>query len=200
MSKKIKEFLNNLKTALLTLDNVKLFGAEETSYKEIEYSCVQYLKFIGYKVAKRPEFKTIIKIEDLVTYFYTLMDYYHSEFCSLTSSRKKDIAIISNFVNYRKDELGCSTTSAINECALIITTIIQNEKELGLDRQIGIWVFGTAKCKWITDKAISLLNDNYTRQNEAVVYAKAQLFAKQHTNESLGYDIKEIKKRRKLDA
>ena len=198
MSKKIKEFLNKLQESILALNNVSLFGSEEVSYKEIENECVKYLKFIGYNVAKRPQFKTLSRVEDLVVYFYELMAYYHSEFCTLTSSRQKDIAVLSNFVKYRKDELCCSTTSAINDCALIITTIIQNEKELGLNRQIGIWVFGTAKCKWITDKAISLLNDNYTLQNEAIVYAKAQDYAKQHTDSYLGYDIKEIKKRRGL--
>lgn len=182
------------------MDSTQLFGADKEVHKKIEEVCVEYLKYLGYKVVKRPTITTIIKVEDLVSHFYALMDYYHGEFCSLTSSKGRDLSTLSNFVKYRKTELHCSTKAAINDCAMIMSTIIINEKELGLNRQVGIWVFGTDKCKWITDKAISLMNDDYDKHSEESMLNKAKEFSDRNIDNYEGYDMDEIIKRRKLNG
>jgi hypothetical protein len=192
--------IGDLKEHISSLDNHALFGEDKNVYANIESSCSDYLKFLGYKVAKRPCIKSIIKIEDLVSYFYSLLEFYHNETCSLTSNKAKDLSIISRFVSKRKEDLKCSKESAINDCATIIKTLVSNEKELGLDRPIGIWVFGTDKCKWITDRAITLLNNNYTKYNEDIMYQRALGWSKTKSDDYTGMDLEEIMKRRNLNG
>ena len=190
--KKATSILSTLRTSLSLLDNKSLFGDDLSN---IESCCCNYLKYLGYKVAKRPEYNNITKIDDLVTYFYSLMEYHHNEVCSLVANRSKDLKVISSFVKQRMLELNYSRKAAMNDCALIMTTIFNNEVELGLDRPVGVWVFGTKKCKWITDKAITLLNNNYERFNEEIVYLEAIKFDKKASKDCEDYDLDKILKR-----
>ena len=62
------------------------------------------------------------------------------------------------------------------------------------------WVFGTDKCKWITDKVIGILNDGQERQNEERAKAAASRWSAEASKSYTGFDIEEIRIRRKLNG
>ncbi len=128
--------------------------------KEVEVACVNFLKSLGYKVANKARPRQIKNLDELVNFFYNLMDYYHNDVCALVANRQKDRTLFTRFISNRQLELKCSFEDGIQDCANIINALFVYESELDLTLPIGTWVFGSDKCKWITDKVISMLNSN----------------------------------------
>ena len=192
--------LESLKSALSASETTSLFSTELDIQNSIEKCCCEYLKSQGYKISKNPTNSTIIKTEDLITYFYSLSEYYHGECLVLTSNRKRDLVMAGSFVEQRIKELGCTKKAALHDCATIMEGLFLNEALLGLDRPVGLWVFGTDKCKWITDKVIGILNDGQERQNEERAKAAASRWSAEASKSYTGFDIEEIRIRRKLNG
>ena len=142
------------------------FFKDNVYEKEVELACVALLKSLGYKVANKNQPRQIKKLDDLINLFYTLMEYYHNDVCSLVSNRQKDSALFSRFISNRQEELQCTFEDGLQDCANIINALFVYESELNLTLPIGTWIFGSDKCKWLTDKVINILNNNVEMLNE----------------------------------
>jgi len=197
---KLEEILKCLYKSLGSLGETNLFGTEVVNYTEIDMLCKDYLQYRDFKVIALPKREVIKKAEDLVNYFYSLYRFHKGSACPLVANRKKDIILISKFVKQRREYLDCSLEEAMQDTATIIEALFIYKEDLGLNREAGIWIFGTDKCKWITDKIISLLNTNYVKYNETVMLNKAQIFSKANVDVCTGFDIDEINKRRGLNG
>ena len=201
MAKKvIQDPLEELRRSLCATENATLFSKEVDPQKEVEQSCCNYLKSLGYKVSKNPINTNINKVEDLINYFYSLSEFYHGECLVLTSNKKRDLVMASSFVTQRAEALGCTKKSALHDCVVIMEGLFLNEGLLGLDRPVGLWVFGTDKCRWITDKVISILNDTSQKRDEERARAAAGRWSAEASKNYSGMDIEEIRKRRKLNG
>jgi hypothetical protein len=163
-----------MKELELLRDKVKLLDApsffeDNSTLKDIEISCTVFLKVLGYKVVKKEEFTKISKLDELIDLFYNLLDYYHNDLCSLVSNRQKDRKIFSSFITLRQEELGCTFSEGLQDCSRIIKALFIYEDLLELSLPIGTWVFGSSKCKWITDKIIGMIDGNQALLNEYVL-------------------------------
>jgi hypothetical protein len=169
------------------------FLKDKTNELQIEKECVIYLKSIGYKVSKNITNYKINNIDELIDFFYGLMSYYHNEVCSLVANREKDKALFSKFIHDRKAELGYTHRQGLQDCANVINALFCHEEALGLTIPVGTWVFGSDKCKWITDKAISILNLNQEVIDEFKV---SQLVEndEQNSEEYLGFDFEHLRR------
>lgn len=177
------------KVKLLEAGSIFNDGAEE---KDVERACVDYLKSLGYKINKKPILSKVNNTNELIDLFYNFLEFNHNETCSLISNRKKDCAILSNFIKVRQKELGCSKKECLQDCANIITTMFTYEEELGLTVPIGIWVFGSDRCKWITDKVINILNSSDDLINDAIVTRMVE--EDEHSSEEYtGFDFNKLR-------
>ena len=151
--------LDNLVLKVKQLD-APSFLNDKIPEKEVETACVAFLKSLGYKVAHKKKPRLIKNLDELINFFYSLMDYYHNDVCALVANRQKDRTLFTRFINNRQEELKCSFEDGMQDCANIINALFVYEADLDLTLPIGTWVFGSDKCKWITDKVISMLNSN----------------------------------------
>ncbi len=186
--------LETVRAKIKDLDSVG-FLSDNISEREVEKACVEYLKCIGYKVVEKPVLHKVNKLDELVDLFYHLMEFYHNDVCSLVSNRKKDRVLISNFIKNRQAELQCSSEEGLQDCANIIYSLFIFEERLGLNSSVSISVFSD-NCKWITDRVITILNDNKDVENEIKV---EQLIREQESEaeKNSGFDLEKL--RRKYD-
>lgn len=187
----MKVELEFLRHTIKDLDSIG-FLKDNNAEKEVEKACISYLKVLGYKVSKKPILQKVSKLDELVDLFYNLMEFYHSDICSLVSNRKKDRVLIANFIKQRQDELGASFSEGLQDCANIIFSLFIFEEDLGLSLPISINVF-SPNSKWITDKVINILNNNKDIENELKIERltiKQEVYAEEHS----GFDFLKLRR------
>jgi hypothetical protein len=187
----VYDILNHLDYVLRKRHETNLFGDNVVTLEEIDYICEKYLKFRNYKLAKLPKREIIKKIDDLINYFYSLYAFYKGNECSLVAD-KKDFIIMSRFVKQRRTYLQCSSQEALQDTAFIIEGLFLYEEELNLDTGVTLKVFGTDKCKWITDKIILLININKTKRNDLKVIQMAKKWSEKEAEAYKGFDFANI--------
>ena len=183
----------------LLVQKVKLlseisFLNDNVSEREVEEACVNYLKFLGYKVSKNTNNYNVNNLDELIDFFYTNQSYYHNDdLCRVVSNRQKDRAIFSNFITSRQAELGYSYKSGLQESAYIISALFINEAALDLTVPIWTWIFSSAKYKWLIDKAINIVNETkeiYNTQEVERLVEKDELSSEEY----LGFDFDRLRR------
>jgi len=187
--------MNTLDTLIGCIKNLENPGflKDHLLLDAVEEACASYLKSIGYKVSKNTDYYKINTIDELVDFFYNCLDYYHSEVCSLVSNRQKDRALFSKFISNRQSELGCSFKDGLQDCANIVKALFIYEDELALTLPIGTWVFGSEKCKWLTDKVINILNNNLESVNEQKVVKMIE-DNERNSDDYIGFDFEKLRR------
>lgn len=166
MSKQ-EDILHVLRDQLSVLDESDLIS--KPNYTNIEASCCEYLISRGYKVIEQVKYYDVKHVDNLISTFYNLLEYNYPEKCALISNSKKDVALFSKFVNNREEGLNCTNKQALEDCDKIIRGLFKYEDRLGLNQDIGTWIFGTDKCKWITDKVIQIINNELNSQSDVLM-------------------------------
>lgn len=160
-----KLYLNEIKNAIVMSEQANLFKLSNNEEK-IEDACVKYLKFKGYKIATPKVFK--VKIKDtnaLIEYFYNLLNKDLKEYTT-SCNEIKDKSIAKRFVESRMEATGASKEYALNECGEIITTIFEHKEEFNFKYALSFSIFGQVNTKWITDKAIRIMNEKLRKKEE----------------------------------
>ncbi len=169
------------------------FLDKRSDEKEVEKACVAFLKSLGYKVVKKPNFAAVAKLDDLITLFYTLLNYYHNDVCDLVSNKQKDRKIFSNFIAYRQEELSCSFKEGLQDCANIIKALFVFESSLELTVPLGTWVFSSTKYKWLIDRVIGMLDNNMELLNERTLLRKIEE-DESNSKEYTGFDFERLRR------
>ena len=160
------EFINKLKTIITASEQINIFSNDNCIDKIVEES-VRYLRFKGFKVIEPKKFKSNIKnIDDLIKYFYLLINAKHSNEYALSYNLGKDRSIAKKFVVNRMAVTGASKEYALNECGEIISTIFEHYDEFKFKYALNFSILGQKKSKWITDKAIQLMNKKLREKEE----------------------------------
>jgi hypothetical protein len=173
-----------LRDAIIAEEQPTLFSSSESA---LEDACVAFLRFKGYRVARPVEYKVKIKsLDDLIKFFYILLDSRHPEYANAYRNLKRDRAIAKRLVDSRMEATGSSREVALNECGEIIATLFEHEKEFKFRTEIYFGMFGQANLGWITEKAIRIMNERITREAEARVADKISQIEKEQKDE---YDL-----------
>jgi hypothetical protein len=182
------EFIDKLKMAISTLDQINIFNPTNGIEKIIDES-VRYLRFKGFKIIEPKKFKnSITNIDDLIKYFYLLINSKNSNSYILSYNSGKDRAIAKRFVVNRMAATGASKEYALNECGEIIRTVFEYEKEFKFKYAITFSVFGQDNLKWVTDKAIQIMNRNsQEKEEEDAEILREKVIAAQDTSD-LGFN------------
>lgn len=182
------EFINKLKAAITTSEQINLFSNNNGIDKIIEES-IRYLRFKGFKVIEPKKFKNSINnIDDLIKYFYLLINSKHPDGYILSYNSGKDRAIAKRFVTNRMTATGASKEYALNECGEIIRTVFEHEDEFKFKYAITFSIFGQDNLKWVTDKAVQLMNKGLQeREEEDAELLRKKVIAAQDTSD-LGFN------------
>lgn len=179
--------LKAIKESLAAAEQATLF--DSNGEDKIKTACINYLKFNGYKVVSPKTFST--KIEDtmsLIMYFYELFNRKNPKNFVTSYNKQKDMAIAKRFINSRMEVTGASKEHALNECGEIIKTVFDNEEIFKFDRDISFYIFGQANMKWVTDRALQIMNNGLKEREEIEAEKMREEMLKNQDTSDLGFD------------
>jgi hypothetical protein len=137
-----------------------LFGEIKDSKKEEEYA--SFLRDRGYIIISPSVISgSSIKCPgDLVDYFYSLLQFHNSgRNIHYTKTFKRDIRSAKNFIKNRQKISGASNKRILQECAAIVKCVVEHEEVFSSISPLHSFdCFGQENMKWVTDKAIGIIN------------------------------------------
>ncbi len=159
MPSEFEKLTRNIREGLLETDRGSFIGDVNPTFDLLTNACVGYLRFKGYKVTEptKPKY-SVKKVDDLVHLFYAFSDNKHPELMNSYRNIGRDRKMASTFVKSRMDATGHGRCVAMAECAEIIETVFNYEKEFKFNIPISFGILGQKNCGWITDKAIQIIN------------------------------------------
>lgn len=162
----IDNYINDIRNSIKECDQSFIFSNNE-KYNEVERSCYRFLRFLGYSISSPKEFsKNIKSINDLISYFYAMLNKKNSGGIVTSYNESKDRAIAKRFLDDRMSATGASREYSLNECGEIIKTIFDNEDQFNFKYEITFSILGNVKSKWVTDKAIQIMNEKLRKKTE----------------------------------
>lgn len=126
----------------------------------IERKCIDYLRMCGYKVLKNvmPVHKNVKSTQDLVQFFYALVDYTYPSAVGYYRNRQKDMKIASRFIESRMEMASISKEEALRQCTLIIEALFRHINEFDFkDKPLNLSIFGQESMGWLTERLIGLV-------------------------------------------
>jgi hypothetical protein len=183
-----KELKDKIKHAITLQEQHTLFN--NNSDDSLEQACVEFLKFKGYRISNPIDFKYNIKsLNDLVKFFYTMLDAKHPEYVDVYRNFGRDLKIASTFVKNRVATTGNSEKIALKECAAIIDTVFKYEKQFKFNTNIYFGMFGQANLSWVSRLAVDIMNKNQREKVEEEGRLEMEKVEKeQQVNFELGFD------------
>jgi len=154
-----------------------LFESESINIDENE--AIDYLRKMGYTVIPPTvlEKSSVSSPASLVDFFYSYL-----QFCNpnrrihYTMSSKRDLKHAKKFIESRSCCANSGKKRALLECVNIIKCVIENESLFGFSEPLhSLDYFGQDNMKWVTDKAICIIN----RENEEIDRAELDVFTKE---------------------
>jgi len=126
----------------------------------IEQKCVEYLKSYGYTVTKEvePDHKNVKNSNDLVQFFYALVDYHYPSPVGYYRNVGKDRKIAKRFVESRMDMAGVDKKVAIRQCVLLIEALFKHADKFNFKTApTSFGIFGQDSMGWVTEKLINIV-------------------------------------------
>jgi hypothetical protein len=155
----------------------------------VEAACADYLRYRGYTVVSPKKFVVSLKTtEDLVAYFYDLLNKRVPGEFNTSYNKIKDLSVAKRFIEDRMRVTGAQKSYALNECGEIVKTIFDNYDEFNFKYDIGFYALGQGNMKWITNKAIQIMNKKLRYKHEEEAEALRQKALDAYEGEAAGFD------------
>lgn len=184
----MKEHYEAIKKGLSLLDQSSLFGGQ--SDRELVEACVAFIREKGYGVRKsdRPTFSSIKKTDDLIAYFYGRMRKEQSKE-TVYENLGRDRKIAKVFITGRMEAEGVNEATALQSCAHIVKTVLDNYSEYNFKYAINFSIFGSANLSWVTQKAIDIINSKNKIKMEREHKTQLDLMTQKAAKDTpMGYD------------
>ena len=103
----------------------------------------------------------------LVDLFYSMLQFHNrTRKIHYSKATKKDIGLARKFIDRRKEVCG-NKKQALRECSAIVKCVIENEDLFCFSQPLHSFsCFGNDTMKWVTDRAISIINGENYEANE----------------------------------
>jgi len=154
-------------------------------------ACLSLLSSEGYYIKEKLAYFDRVKSnDDLINYFYTRLSMKYDIFPVRDFTRDRATAF--QFVGRIQDDFAMTDDQARALCVELIVVLFDNIDQFNFTTTayVSFSVFGQNKLKWITDKALSILNSPEHKEEKDVVMG--DLAAVQYlksNNIELGYDL-----------
>jgi hypothetical protein len=189
--------LGKLKDAITASEQTSIFGGADP----VRSACVEYLRFHGYTVVEPKSFAVKIKtLDNFIEYFYRRLNALNSNGYATSYSLARDRAIAKRFVEARIAATGASRAYVLNECGEIVRTIFDNKEEfINPKYHFDFSIFGNNKMKWMTDKAIHMMNGKLAEESEEQAEEMRRQALKEYSEPSRFDDLEDLLKKMEED-
>jgi len=193
-------FLGKMQRLMSRAEQGDMFGDKRALAKGMTELCEEFLKAQGYSIGKPHQYPLPIKqIDDLLKQWYTGIRPKFPNHLWSHSDEKQDRAIAKAFVERRAKEDCISRETALQQCGLIIQTVLDRPDVFRFETAPTFGIFGQAEMGWITDRAIEIINkriaDYEAIETEKSVEEMTERIEKDFPN--LGYSLEELQEMNK---
>lgn len=162
------EFLYEIQKLIVSSQQGDLFGSKETLVKESVETCVKFLKGQNYSVRPPLSYPAkITKLDDLISIFYVFLNNTYEKHLLPSSNTKRDRAVAKAFIEKRMETDNISRSDAMQQCALIVQTVLRTPEVFKFESPPTFGIFGQAEMGWITERAVRIINDKISKDEEA---------------------------------
>ena len=189
------EFLGKMQKLIVDAEQGQLFGGKDEFATSAAKTCVEYLKGQGYSVSPPHKYPLEIKkLDELIAMFYGFIrNNYPRQMWSYPNG-KKDRPIAKAFIERRMTDDGIDRKTALNQCGLIVRTVLSHPDIFKFEAAPSFGIFGQAKLGWITERALQIINDQIAKDEaaatERAVDAMTERIESKNTN--MGYSLEEL--------
>jgi len=183
----MEKSLEKIRDALKKAEAGNLFGDPT---EDLVIACKEFLKERGYKISEpfNYTYKNVNSIDRLIEFFYDLHKRFHRFGVVIyRSAIDEDRAIAKKFVQSRMELSDFDEKTALKECAEIINTVFEFEKEFKFEMPLTFSIFGHSKMLWVSKKAVQLLNDREKLRNERKTASIHDEIDRKYDKEDVGY-------------
>lgn len=183
----VKKLIAGMAEAIKDTEQNNIF-APTVAEDKLKEACVKYLNYYGYKVVAPHKFdRKVVDMADLIALFYGLLKTKTPNDFATSYNHKQDLSIASRFINSRMEATGAGRERALDECGEIIRTVFVHYDEFNFKFAPSFTIFGQSKFRWVTDKALNIMNDkNKAMREERAEKMRQKAVDLYETND--GYD------------
>jgi len=182
--------LTELKQAITSYSQVNLIPLDHRK-KSVLSACLKLLSSEGYYIKEKLlYFGRVSSNDDLINYFYVKLSTKYDLFP--TREFKKDKAIAFQFVGRLQNDFNMTDDQARALAVEIIHVLFECFDQFNFTGTMytSFAVFGQGSMKWVTDKALSLLNSYEMKEEKDVALGDALATKYLIANKiELGYDL-----------
>lgn len=167
------------------------FLPDDYKRKALISGCKNFLELNGHVVQEKSSFYgVVINNKQLISYYYNKLKNF-SDIMPLTDL-KKDALIAKSFIGRLSTDYDLNYAQALALGVEIIEVLFSRIDEFNFTNKVyaSFSIFGQDHMRWITDKAISIINGDEYRENKLVESAhnSANEYLRLHSDLDLSFD------------
>ena len=188
------EFLREMQKLIASSQQGDLFGNEKIFTEKSIKMCVKFLKGQSYSVRPPIGYPVkITKLDEIISMFYGFLSNTYQKHLLPPSNIKRDRAIAKAFIEKRMEVEKISRKDAMQQCALIVQTVLRTPEVFKFETPPTFGIFGQAEMGWITERAIRIINEQITKDNEiAAEKAIDKMTERIEKKYTMGYSLEEL--------
>jgi len=188
------EFLDGIQKLIVSSQQEDLFGNKEALIKESTELCVKFLKGQNYSVRPPINYPAkITKLDEIISMFYGFLSNTYQKHLLPPSNVKRDRAVAKALVEKRMEADKISRYDAMQQCALIVKTVLMTPEVFKFESPPTFGVFGQAEMGWVTERAIRIINDQITKDEiRATEKAVDEMTERIEEKYTMGYSLGEL--------
>ena len=185
------EILDQMEACLSALKQTDIIGP---NFNSIDDLCIEWLKDRHYSVRPPIGYPVkITKLDEIISMFYDFLSTAYQKHLLPPSNIMRDRAIAKAFIEKRMEADKISRKDAMQQCALIVQTVLRTPEVFKFETPPTFGIFGQAEMGWITERAIKIINEQITKdQKFAVEKAVDEMTESIEKNYKMGYSLEEL--------
>ena len=188
------DFLGGIQQLIAASQQGDLFGNKKMFSDKSTELCVKFLKGQNYSVRPPMSYpEKITRLDEIISMFYADLSNTYEKHLLPPSNIKRDRGVAKAFIEKRMQADSISRKAAIQQCALIVRTVLRTPGVFKFDTPPTFGIFGQAEMGWVTERAIRIINDQITKDEivatEKAVSEMTENIEKKYT---MGYSLEEL--------
>jgi len=188
------KFLGEIQKLLTASQQGDLFGNKKMFTEKSTEVCVEFLKGQGYSIRTPISYPAkITKLDEIISMFYGFLSNTYQKHLLPPSNIKRDRMVAKALVEKRMEADKISRHDAMQQCAMIVKTVLRTPEIFKFETPPTFGIFGQAEMGWVTERAIRVINDQITEDGiaatERAVDEMTERIEKKYT---MGYSLEEL--------
>lgn len=185
------DILDELASSIDAAQQPNIIG---TNFDSVDELCVEWLKMRSYSVRLPMDYPVKIdKLDQIISIFYDYLNNSYEKHLLPPSNINRDRGIAKAFIEKRMEADKISYRNAMQQCALIVQTVLKTPDVFKFESPPTFGIFGQAEMGWITERAVRIINDKISKDGaERAERAADKMTEKIEKKYKTGYSLEQL--------